>query len=146
VYVLHGIVSGNRRFLFIAKSRACAHLVKFDGLAEQQQYDCFDWRWYSGSAVSIHGEGPMNALRKRTDPVGRLDVAALRIVDEVLRMSFPALRDELFDGGKREADLRLGAAKLLGPRVPKLRTVRRAVKTVVPIVGAALKDARRLKR
>jgi hypothetical protein len=88
----------------------------------------------------------MNALRKQTDPTGRLDVAAVRTLEELLRIHFPNVRDAVFDGGRIEGELRLGAAKLLGPRVPKLRTVRRAVKTVVPIVGAALKDARRLKR
>ena len=87
----------------------------------------------------------MNALRKRTDPTGRLDVAAVRVVDEFLRMYVPNLRDAVFDGGQIEGELRLGAAKLLGPRVPKLRVVRRAVKTVAPVIGAALKDARRLK-
>ena len=88
----------------------------------------------------------MNALRKQTDPVGRLDVAAVRVVDELLRMYSPNLRDVVFDGGQVEGELRLGAAKLLGPRVPRLRVVRRAVKMAVPVIGAALKDARRLKR
>ena len=87
----------------------------------------------------------MNALRKRTDPTGRLDVAAVRTLEELLRVHAPNLRDAVFDGGDIEGELRLGAAKLLGPRVPRLRTVRRAVKTVAPIVAGALKDARRLK-
>ena len=87
----------------------------------------------------------MNALRKVTDPIGRLDVAAVRVADELMRMYCPNLRDAVFDGGKIEGEVRLGAAKLLGPRVPRLRTVRRAVKTVAPIVAGALKDARRLK-
>ena len=87
----------------------------------------------------------MNALRKQVDPTGRLDVAAVRVVDELLRAYCPNVRDAVFDGGQIESDLRLGAAKLLGPRVPKLRVVRRAVKTVAPLMGAALKDARRLK-
>ena len=88
----------------------------------------------------------MNALRKQTDPVGRLDVAAVRVVDELLRMYCPNLRDKVFDGGQMEAELRLLGAKVLGPRVPRLRVVRKAVKTVAPLVGAALKDARRLNR
>jgi hypothetical protein len=87
----------------------------------------------------------VNALRKQTDPTGRLDVAAVRVVDELLRMYSPNLRDAVFDGGEIEGELRLASAKLLGPRVPRLRVVRKAVKTVAPLVGAALKDARRLK-
>ena len=87
----------------------------------------------------------MNALRKQTDPMGRLDVAAVRVVDELLRAYCPNLRDAVFDGGQIEGELRLGAAKLLGPRVPRLRVVRKAVKTVAPMVKAAMKDARRLK-
>jgi hypothetical protein len=87
----------------------------------------------------------MNALRKVADPTGRLDVAAVRVVDELLRVYAPNLRDAVFDGGQIEGEFRLGAAKLLGPRVPRLRVVRKAVKTVAPVIGAALKDARRLK-
>jgi hypothetical protein len=88
----------------------------------------------------------MNALRKQTDPVGRLDVAAVRVLDELLRAHCPSLRDAVFDGGDIESEVRLGAAKLLGPRVPQLRVVRKAVKTAAPLMQAALKDARRLKR
>lgn len=88
----------------------------------------------------------MNALRKRTDPVGRLDVAAVRTLEELLRVHFPNLRDAVFDGGEIEGELRLGAAKLLGPRVPRLRLVRKAVKTVAPVIAGAMKDARRLNR
>ena len=88
----------------------------------------------------------MNALRKKTDPTGRLDVAAVRVVDELMRLYVPNLRDAVFDGGMLEGELRLTAAKVLGPRVPKLRVVRRAVKAVVPLMGAAMRDARRLKR
>lgn len=88
----------------------------------------------------------MNALRKRTDPVGRLDVAAVRTLEELLRIHFPNLRDAVFDGGQIEGELRLGAAKLLGPRVPRLRLIRKAVKTVVPVIAGAMKDARRLNR
>ena len=88
----------------------------------------------------------MNALRKQTDPTGRLDVAAVRVLDELLRAHCPSLRDAVFDGGEIEGEIRLGAAKLLGPRVPKLRLVRKAVKTVAPVIGAAMRDARRLKR
>lgn len=87
----------------------------------------------------------MNALRKQTDPTGRLDVAAVRLLQEFLRVHFPNASAAVFDGGEIEGELRLGAAKLLGPRVPRLRLVRRAVKTVAPVIGAALKDARRLK-
>jgi hypothetical protein len=87
----------------------------------------------------------VNALRKQADPTGRLDVAAVRVVDELLRMYWPNLRYAVFDGGELEAKLRLTAAKLLGPRVPRLRIVRKAVKTVAPLVGAAMRDARRLK-
>ena len=86
----------------------------------------------------------MNALRKRTDPTGRLDVVAVRVVDELLRAYCPNVRDAVFDGGQIEGELRLTAAKVLGPRVPKLRVVRKAVKTVAPLVGAAMRDARRL--
>jgi hypothetical protein len=88
----------------------------------------------------------VNALRKRTDPVGRLDVAAVRTLEELLRIHFPNLRDAVFDGGQIEGELRLGAAKLLGPRVPRLRLIRKAVKTVVPVIAGAMKDARRLNR
>lgn len=88
----------------------------------------------------------MNALRKQTDPTGRLDVAAVRVVDELMRAYCPNVRNAVFDGGQLERELRLTAAKVLGPRVPRLRVVRRAVKTVAPIVAGALKDARRLKR
>jgi hypothetical protein len=77
--------------------------------------------------------------------MGRLDVAAVRTLEELLRVHFPNIRDAVFDGGDIEGELRLGAAKLLGPRVPKLRVVRKAVKTVAPLMGAAMKDARRLK-
>jgi hypothetical protein len=88
----------------------------------------------------------VNALRKQTDPVGRLDVAAVRTLEELLRIHFPNLRDAVFDGGQIEGELRLGAAKLLGPRVPRLRLIRKAVKTVVPVIAGAMKDARRLNR
>jgi len=87
----------------------------------------------------------MNALRKQTDPTGRLDVAAVRTLEELLRVHFPNIRDAVFDGGQLEGELRLTAAKVLGPRVPRLRVVRKAVKTVAPLVAGALKDARRLK-
>jgi hypothetical protein len=87
----------------------------------------------------------VNALRKQTDPVGRLDVAAVRTLEELLRVHFPNIRDAVFDGGDIEGELRLASTKLLGPRVPRLRTVRKAVKTVAPLMDAAMKDARRLK-
>ena len=87
----------------------------------------------------------MNALRKQTDPTGRLDVAAVRLVDELMRRYCPNLRATVFDGGQMEAELRLLGAKVLGPRVPRLRVVRKAVKTVAPLMGAAMRDARRLK-
>ena len=87
----------------------------------------------------------MNALRKRTDPTGRLDLVAVRLVDELMRRYLPDVRDKVFDDGTLEEQLRLTAAKVLGPRVPRLRVVRKAVKTVAPLMGAALKDARRLK-
>jgi hypothetical protein len=88
----------------------------------------------------------VNALRKQADPTGRLDVAAVRLVDELLRAYCPNLRDRVFDGGDTEGTIRLGAAKLLGPRVPRLRLVRKAVKTVAPVIAGAMKDARRLNR
>jgi hypothetical protein len=87
----------------------------------------------------------MNALRKQTDPTGRLDVAAVRTLEELLRVHFPNIRDAVFDGGELEGEIRLQAARVLGPRVPRLRVVRKAVKTVAPLMGAAMKDARRLK-
>lgn len=87
----------------------------------------------------------MNALRRQANPVGRFDVAAMRVIDKFMRMYCPNVRDVVFNGGQTESELRLGAAKLLGPRVPRLRVVRKAVKTVVPMVNAAIKDARRSK-
>ena len=88
----------------------------------------------------------MNALRKRTDPTGRLDVAAVRVVDDLMRIYCPNVREAVFDGGEIEGELRLSVAKLLGPRNPRLRVVRVAVKRTAPIMRAAIKDARRLKR
>ena len=84
--------------------------------------------------------------RNRTDPTGRLDVAAVRTLEGLLRTHLPEVRDVLFDGGNFERDFRAAMAKVLGPRIPRLRTVRRAVKQVAPLMGAALKDARRLNR
>ncbi len=54
---------------------------------------------------------------------------------------FPALRSALFDGGAKEKQLRIGAAKLLGPRTRQTRLIR----DTAPLIGAALQDTRRVR-
>jgi hypothetical protein len=77
-------------------------------------------------------------LKKRVNPVGRLDIAAVRLLEQVLKVKAPQLRAVLFDGGKQEQGLKLAAAKLLGPRTGRARLIR----NVAPVLGAAFRDAR----
>ncbi len=80
-------------------------------------------------------------MKKRVNPVGRLDIAAVRLFDEILKVKAPMLRAAIFDGGAKEKQLRVGAAKLLGPRTKQLRQIRDAA----PLIGAALQDVRRVR-
>ena len=80
-------------------------------------------------------------MKKRVNPAGRLDVAAVRLLDEILKVKAPVLRAAIFDGGAKEKQLRVGAAKLLGPRTKQLRQIRDAA----PLIGAALQDVRRVR-
>jgi len=80
-------------------------------------------------------------MKKRVNPVGRLDIAAVRLLDEILKVKAPAIRAALFDGGVQEKRLRVGAAKLLGPRTRETRMIRDAA----PLIGAALQDVRRVR-
>jgi hypothetical protein len=81
-------------------------------------------------------------MKRKPSPTGRLDIAAVRIVEDLLRVYAPNVRAVVFDGGAREKDLRITAAKLLGPRTRKTRLIRQ----LAPVVGAALRDGMRAAR
>lgn len=71
------------------------------------------------------------------DPTGRLDVAAVETLDRVLMAYAPNLQAVLFDNSDVEKQIRVTAARFLGPRTTKLRMV----KKVAPLLGAAMRDA-----
>ena len=78
---------------------------------------------------------------RRVNPTGRVDIAALGVLDRLMERYAPNLRSVVFDAGEVEKQLRVTAAKVLGPRTTELRMVKR----IAPVLGAAMRDAKGMK-